>query len=331
MEPEKKPDAAAEATPNNKLPADALSRTPEELEAETHVETSDVELEDLKKMSPLQRVLRKVNVYFMIFLLLTVIAGVVTIVYYVNSQQEPEVADVATQELTEETLQQLANNDASVGDTSQTLTIQGNAVIAGQTLIRSNLNVAGNIQTGGAIQGPSLTVSGTSNLSEVQINNLQVATNVSIQGTSTLRELNVSGNSSFSGSLTAAQITVTRLILSGNAVLEVPNHVSFTGSSPAQSSNSGVLGTGGSFSVSGSDTAGTINISTGNNPTAGCFGRITFNTVYTSTPHVIASPVGRSAGLTSFYTERDTTGFNICTANAAPANQSFNFDYFVTF
>lgn len=333
MEPDKNTSQGKED--QQQAPADALSRTPDELEEERAEQEAAKASQNAaepaeKKISPLKRFFRRANVYFLIFLLLVIVVGVVTIVYYLNSQKTPPEPSIETQGLTQEALKQLANKDASVGNTSQTLTIQGNAVIAGQTLMRGNLNVAGNLQTGGSIQGPTLTISGQSNLGATQINSLQVATNTAVQGSTTLRDLNVSGTSSFSGAMTASQITVSRLILSGNAVLQIPNHISFTGPSPGRSINSSVLGAGGSASINGSDTTGTININTGNNPTPGCFAQISFNQRFTNQPHVIVSPVGAGAGQTQYYVTRTNTGFSICTANAAPANQVFAFDYFVT-
>lgn len=332
MEPNKNEPSDTETTPNqDHAPADALSRTPDDLAEEQAKQAANTPPEQPeKKMSPIKRFFRKVNVYLLGFVLIVVVAGAVTLVNYLNSQKAPPQATIANQGLTEDALKQLANTDATVGGTSQTLTIQGNAVIAGQTLMRGNLNVAGNFQTGGSIQAPSLTVSGASNLAETQINSLQVATNTSVQGSTTLRDLNVSGTSSFSGAMTASQITVTRLILSGNALLQVPGHISFTGPSPSRSINAGVLGNGGSVSISGSDTAGLININTGNNPTAGCFTRITFQQAFAGQPRVIISPVGSAAGQTQYYVDRDKTGFNVCTVIPAPANQLFSFDYFVT-
>lgn len=318
-------------------PADALSRTPEELEQDqtTAVEaangsenSSDQPAE--KKLSAFKRIYRKVNLYFLLFGILVTVAGVITAVNYLNSRKVAPKPDIASQSLTEEELKQLATKDATVGNPAQTLTIQGNAVIAGQTLMRGNLNVAGNLQTGGSIQGPSLTISGTSNLGETQINNLQVATNTAVQGTTTLRDLNVAGTSSFSGAITASQLTVSRLIMSGNAVLQIPNHISFTGPSPSHSINGGVLGNGGSASIQGSDTAGTVNVNTGNNPSAGCFVQITFHQQFTSQPRIVVSPVGLAAGQSQYYVTRTNAGFSICTANAAPANQVFAFDYFIT-
>lgn len=339
MEPDKDtpPDTENQSPQDEQqAPSDALSRTPDELEEEQAEQAaanpSSTPSDDpaVKKISPVKKFFRKVNLYFLLFLLLVVVAGAIAAVSYLNSKKTAPEPNFASQGLTEDALKQLANSDATVGNSSQTLTIQGNAIIAGQTLTRGNLNVAGNFQSGGSIQGPSLTISGQANLGETQINSLQVATNTAIQGSTTLRDLNVAGTSSFSGPMTASQITVTKLILSGNATLEIPNHISFTGPSPSRTINAGVLGGGGSASVNGSDTAGTVNINTGNNTVAGCFIRIDFNQKFSNQPHVIISPVGAGAGLTQYYVTRDTSGFSICTNNAAPAYQVFAFDYFVT-
>lgn len=337
MEPDKKPTSENEAAGEQQAPADALSRTPDDLEQERAEQAAANPSADKpgeaagdKKISPLKRFFRKVNLYFLLFGLVMVIAGVIAAVNYLNSQKVEPKPDIASQALTESALKQLANSDATVGGAAQTLTIQGNAVIAGQTLMRGNLNVAGNFQTGGSIQGPTLTISGTANLGQTQINTLQVAQNTTVQGSTTLRDLNVSGTSTFGGAMTASQITVSKLILSGNSVLQVPNHISFTGAPPSRTITATVLGNGGSASVSGSDTAGTVNISTGNNPTTGCFVQINFAQRFATQPRVIVSPVGAGAGQTRYYTTRTETGFSICTAAPAPANQTFAFDYFVT-
>lgn len=318
---------------DQQVSADALSKTPDELDQEQSArDAANPTPKDEpgeKKISPIKKFFRKVNLYFLLFVLVVVIASIVLAVNYLNSQKAPVVPDVATQTLSEDALKQLANSDATVGNTSQTLTIQGNAVIAGQTLMRGNLNVAGNIQAGGSVTAPNLTISGTSNLGTAQINSLQVAQNVAIQGATTIRDLTVSGTTSLGGAVTASQITVSRLILSGNAVLQVPNHLAFTGATPGRTVNGSVVGNGGSVSVSGSDTSGTINVNTGNNPTAGCFGRVNFGQAFATTPKVIVSPVGSGAGQTQYYVDRNTSGFSICSVNAPPANSAFSYDFFV--
>lgn len=329
------PNTSDESSSLQQTPVDALSRTPDDLEEEkTQVEAasniSGSTDKKVKKTSKLKRFLRRINIYFLLFLVITVIVGAYMVVSYLNSQTAPPSATIEPQELTEEALRDLANTDASVGSPSQTLTIQGNAIIDGQTLMRGNLNVAGNFQSGGSIQGPNLTISGTSNLGSTQINSLQVAQNTAIEGSTSLRDISVSGAASFAGAVNTAQLTVSKLIMSGSGVIEIPNHLTFTGPAPGRSINPGVLGAGGSATVNGSDTSGTVNINTGGGPTAGCFVRVTFAQNFPSQPHVLVTPIGAAAGQTQHYVERDQAGFSICTANPAPAGQSFAFDYFVT-
>lgn len=318
----------------HQAPADALSMTPDELEEQAKQEKASnphtTSSQSPKQASPLKRFFRRVNVYILFFLLLIIVAGAVTIVSYLNSQKSPVEPTISNQALTEDALKQLANTDSSVGDASQTLTIQGSAVIAGQTLMRGNLNVAGNFQTGGTIQGPTLTISGKSNLGDTQISSLQIEGDTAIQGSTTLDDLNVSGNASFGGSVRAPQITVSKLVISGNGSLSVPNHISFPGPTPSRSINSGIIGSGGSSSINGSDSTGTVNINTGNSPQVGCMVRITFRQPFTNRPHVIISPIDAAAGKTEYYVDRDATGFSICAASPAPANRTFAFDYFVT-
>lgn len=327
---------ASTSADTQQAPADALSKTPEELEEErTEQAMGDTDLDSLdppeKKLSPFRRFIRKVNVYFLLFILLLVVAGVIAAVNYFSSIKQPAEATINSQSLTTDALKQLSTTDTSVGTSSQTLTIQGNTIISGETLARGNLNVAGNIQVGESIQGSSITISGSANLPSTQASSLQVANTLTIQGDTSLSNLNVSGTSSFSGAMTASQITVTHLVLSGNAVLEIPNHVRFSGGTPSRSVDNGVLGNGGSASISGSDTAGTVNINSGNNPGSGCFIRITFQQSFSSQPHVIISPVDEAAGRMQYYTLRDTSGFRICSANTITANKSFSFDYLVTY
>ena len=334
MDSDKKPSEDETSKQEQEAPADALSRTPDEIEEERaehaaeHPESNPAEPAE-KKVSPIKKFLRKVNVYLLLFILVLVVAGIIAAVSYLNSQKPADKVDIEDQALTEEALKQLSNTDATVGNTSQTLTIQGNAIISGETLMRGNLNVAGNFQSGGSIKGPSITISGESNLGSTQISSLQISEDLAVQGGTTMRDLNVAGASTFSGAVTASQLTVSRLILSGSGELQVPNHISFTGASPSRASTGAALGGGGSASVSGTDTAGTVNISTGGNTAAGCFIRIAFNQSFSKQPRVLISPIGNGAGLTRYYVDRDQSGFSICTSAPAPAHQRFGFDYFV--
>ncbi len=284
-----------------------------------------------KGPSGFKKVFKKFNLYLLLFILIVIIAAAVAVVSYINSKKAPPTPSITSQGLDSDSLKQLANSDATVGGSGQTLTVQGNAIFSGQVLIRSDLSVAGTIKVGKEMQVTDFTSSGKANLNDTQINNLQVANGAVFQSSVTLqKDLNVGGNATFSAPVTMGQLTVTKLIMSGNASLQVPNHISFPGASPLRTIDTNVLGAGGSASISGSDTSGTLNINTGGSPAAGCFAAIKFTQAYTSTPHVLISPVGSGAGSLDFYATRTTTGFSVCTNNAAPAGQTFAFDYFVT-
>lgn len=333
------PDTTAPPAPEQAAPPDALSQASSEADSGSPAETaagpdmaaSSSNGKPPKKPNAIKAFFRRFNVYLLLFLLVMAIAGVLSVVSFLNSKKPAATPDLATQQLTSDALKQLANSDATVGDSGQTLTVQGNAIFSGQVLVRSDLNVAGAIKLGSDLSAQNLTASGTVNLANTQINSLQVANGTTFQGTVTVQhDLNVGGTTAFSGPITAGQITVTRLIMSGNAQLQVPNHIAFPGASPTRTIDGGVLGAAGSASVNGSDTTGTVNINTGTGTSPGCFITLTFNRPFTSTPHVLVTPVESGAGQLQYYVKRTTTTFSICTVNAAPTQQNFAFDYFVT-
>jgi len=325
-------------------PANALDTPPEEGKPSTPPPTSGEDNKDStpaggkppKQISGIKKFFKKINLYLLIFVFLGIIVSAYTIVSYLNSKKETPSPAIATQPLNQEALNELAKSDTQVGGSGQTLTVQGNAIFSGQVLTKGDLGVAGNIvansvKASGEVSAPQMTASVKATINDAQINTLQVAANTTLQGTVTLqKDLNVGGTASFSGPVTAGTLTVTNLIMSGNASLRIPNHIAFPGASPGRTINSGLLGAGGSGTLNGSDTTGTINVNTGNGPSAGCFVNITFNQRFTSTPHVIVSPVGQAAGQAQYYVNRDAAGFSICSANAPPANQVFAYDYFVT-
>lgn len=294
-----------------------------------------------KPAGPLKKLWHRMNVYFLIFLLLLVVTAIIFIVSYLNSQKEPKLPEAALQDLTQEDLKEIAAGNATVGDPRYTLNIQSNAVFAGNALVRGDLNVAGNIQLGQRLLVPDLTVSGTSNLNTVQANTLSVANNLTVTGavslTNTLSvrgrlnaetDLSVNRSLNVGGTITAAQITTGSLTLAGNGNLNLNNHIRATGPTPSRSQG-GAVGAGGTTSLSGSDIAGTLNVNTGNSPAPGCFATINFVQAFSGTPKVIVTPIGAAAGQTQFYVNRGSNSFSICTANSAPAGQTFAFDYFV--
>lgn len=268
------------------------------------------------------------NIYLLMFIFVLVIAGVVVFFSYNYSKKKSGISTVNTTTLSQDTLDQLANSDTTVGTNSQVLNVQSSAVFAGKVLIRSDLQVAGNLQIGGTLNLASLSVNDTANLGQTNVSkNLAVTGDSAVQGQQTIgKSLQVAGGGTFNGALSAPQISTNSLVLNGE--LTLTHHFIAGGGTPGRS-NGGALGGGGTSSVSGSDTAGSVSVNTGSSPAAGCFITVNFTSKYASAPHVIVTPVGSGAAGVNYYITRTTSSFSICGATPAPANASFGFDYFV--
>ncbi len=281
-----------------------------------------------KPTGGIRQTLRKFNIYLLLFILLLTIAGVIIGVAYFQSKKQSSAGIVQSQNLSAETLKQLASSDTQVGDAKQVLSIQSNAIFASKVLVRDSLEVAGNIQVGGTVSLSSLRVTGTTDLGQAQVNkNLSVGGDTAIQGSLSIQKsIQVNGGGTFNGPLAAPQITTSVFQLNGD--LTLTHHIVAGGATPSRS-NGPALGSGGTSSVSGSDTSGTLSVNTGNGPGAGCFATINFTQKYNGTPHVTVTPVGPDAGSTDYYVTRTSGSFSICDASAPPAGASFAFDYFV--
>lgn len=267
------------------------------------------------------------SVYLLLFALVVLFAIMVTVAVYFKSHSTTTTTKINGQNLSQTTLDQLAKSDVTVGNSSQVLTVQSNAVFAGQVLVRGSLQVAGKLNLGGDLSLSGLTVAGTAGFSSVQVaKDLAVSGNEALQGTLTVqKDISITGGGTFGGNVTAPQISVNTLQLNGD--LDITHHITAGGATPNRTSGS-ALGGGGTSSVSGSDTAGSIQINTGGGATAGCLITINFVSKYSSTPHVIVSPIGSAAAASGYYVDRSASSFSVC-ANNPPSNASFGFDYFV--
>ncbi|MDB5185104.1 MAG: hypothetical protein JWN38_912 [Candidatus Saccharibacteria bacterium] len=272
--------------------------------------------------------LKKFNLYLIIFLfILTVGAGLVIISYF-QAQKKSVKTTITSTTLNQAALDSLASSDASVGDAKQTLSVQSNAVFAGQILVRGAAEIAGSLQVAGDTTLSALNVSGAASADSLQANkNLSVGGDSNLQGALTVQKsLQVSGAGSFGGALTATQISVNSLQLNGD--LTLTNHIVAGGPTPSKA-NGPALGSGGTASNSGSDTGGTLAVNIGTGPAAGCFATINFSKKYNNTPRVLITPVGSDAGAIDYYVTRTTASFSICDATPPPAGANVAFDYFV--
>lgn len=309
---------------------------PESLESQTTiVEKGDREATTISTPKPAvkrgrfspRRILDHINIYLLLFILILLLAVVIVVVSVIQNRRTNQElqTQITTEPLSQEALDQLRQTDVKVGDPKQILTVESNAIFAGKVLIRDSLEVAGEIKAGGPLTLPGLNVSGQTTLNQVQASQLQLAGNAIFQGQVAIQNnLSVSGSGSFGGTLTAASLNIQNLQINGD--LQFTRHIDAGGGTPSRS-NGSALGGGGTSSVSGTDTAGTVAINTGSNPGPGCFATITFTQRFNGTPHIAITPVGSSAANLNYYINRSNTDFSICTTNAAPSGQSFAFDY----
>ncbi len=280
------------------------------------------------KKSFVKQIWAKFNIYLLLFILVILVAIGVTVGLFLKNRSDTKKTEsvIKSQSLSDSALKQLANSDVTVGNSRQILKVESNAVFGGSVLVRNDLEVAGTVKIGNELQLPGITVSGSSRFNQLQADNLNIGSNAIIQGTLTAkRGINASGTSSFDN-ISAAQISTNAFILNGD--LKLTNHITAGGPNPGIAKGN-ALGNGGTTSVSGSDTTGSLIVNTGSSPSAGCFATITFAKKFSGTPHVIVTPIGSAAAGISYYVNRNSSEFSVCTTTPASAGQTFGFDYVI--
>lgn len=274
-----------------------------------------------KRKISVMGLISRVNIYLLFFILVVIVAGLIVFIGYQRDQEGSGQDQISTERLTAEELQELAQSDTRIGDPQQLLTVESNTIFTGQVLVRDNLDVAGQISVGGSLSLPGITVSGTSNFEEIQAESLSIGGDTNIQGQLTVDGgIAVGGGGSFGGNLSAPLVTAGQLQLEGD--LQVTRHIDTGGPSPSVNSGNRI-GSGGTVSISGSDTAGTVTINPGGGAGNGAIANITFANAFNQTPHIVVTPVGRSV---SYYITRTTTGFTIHVTQGLSSG-SFAFDY----
>ena len=273
----------------------------------------------------------KLNIYLLLFIFIIIIGLIIFFVIF-NASQEPELVPLETQELTQEAVDDLVGSDAVVGDAKQLLTVESSAVFNGQVLIREGLDVAGPIKVGGSLSLPGITVSGNSAFDDVTINTLNIAGDATIAGQlSVAQGLSVTGPVTFSGTFSAASFAIQTLQVDGDITLN--RHIDAGGPTPGVAS-AGAVGSGGTVTISGTDTAGTVSINVGSGAAAGVLANVTFSNAFSGSSHVVITPVATqgspvvSASTTFYLSTRTASGFSIATSAALPSG-SIAFDYIV--
>jgi hypothetical protein len=143
--------------------------------------------------------------------------------------------------------------------------------------------------------------------------------NLNVSGHATLATLTVTGDATIQGELTVSTLHVTDQIL-------VDGHIVTGGDTPAIAAADGQPVT---TTVDGTDTAGTITLTSNPGSHAGALAQITFTHAFGKTPRVVLSPTTSAAAGIKVYVEKTAAGFTLHTDDTPAAGQSYNFDYIV--
>ena len=206
------------------------------------------------------------------------------------------------------------------------VTMAGDATISGQLNLNSKFTASEASLTklqAGDTQLQQLNVNGDGTVTNLNIRkDLQVAGLTRIQGQLTVNQLttinnnlNVAGNLAIGGSLSVRNFQVSTLTVTG--------HLLSSGSAPGVSAG-GAVGNNGTVSISGNDTSGTVAVNTGTGAGNGLLAQVSFRERYTSTPHVVVTPIGHS--VPGLYVNRTSSGFSISVDGAmGPAGYAFDY------
>jgi len=264
-----------------------------------------------------------------LFLFLVVIGAFGGYFYAQSKKPAPQAKTPTVENLSADELKKLTEIGANLGTAGQVLNIGANALFRGKVDVGGDLSIGGRLNANGPVTLSQLNITGTT-----AATGLSVGSNLSVSGTTTLQKavtvsdlltvnggLNVSGAASVS-SLNANSIAVRTISISGPLTI---GHLSTQGPPPTIAPNS--IGGGGTVSISGNDTAGTININTGSGP-GNVLATITCRAAYTNTTHVLLTPLTSGAAAAGAFVTRSSTGFQIH-ANTPPPGQTLSFDYLV--
>jgi hypothetical protein len=268
-----------------------------------------------------------------LFVFLLVAGGFAGYFYSQSRKPAPEDKPTVIENLSEEDLKKLNEIGANLGTTGQVLNIGADALFRGKADITGNLTIGGRLNANGPVTLSQLNITGTTAATGLNVgSNLIVGGTTTMQRSLTVQDLvTINGGLTVSGavsmnSLNVTSIAVRNLSISGPLTI---SHLTTQGPTPNLAAGS-AIGGGGTVSISGNDTAGTVNLNTGSGPPAGVLATITFRAAYTNTVHVLLSPLTGAAAATPAYVTRTATGFQIRTDAAPPAGSNLSYDYFVT-
>lgn len=261
------------------------------------------------------------------------------IVFFMRSQtQDNSKSNQAEVTISSSVLDSLGVSRTATSSSDTELVVNPKSTFKNEVTIGGDVSVGGQTNLNGKLVGTDASLTkldaGSTSVSQLNVNgdatvsnlntreDLTVAGLTRLQGAVTVSQLltvnnsmNVSGNLSVGGTFSIGSLQITNLTIGG--------HLITRGSAPGVSAGSAV-GSYGTVSISGNDVSGTVAVNAGVGAGNGILVYVTFVNQYGSTPHVVITPIGRSAG--SIYVNRTSSGFNIGVSNAlSPAGYAFDY------
>ena len=106
-------------------------------------------------------------------------------------------------------------------------------------------------------------------------------------------------------------------------------HINTDGAAPTYNLEAGAGDSSSSASIDGNDSSGSLNITAGNNTTAGKVISVTFNKPFAKAPRVILSAGNDQAANAKYYVQSTATGFTINVIDPLASGANLQFNYFV--
>ena len=254
---------------------------------------------------------KPVVIIFAIAVLGTLIGSGVLLYKHSNHKAPSTQITINTQTLDKGTLTQLTKQADANGNSTQKLIVQPNTLFKQGVQVTDPLSAASDLSIGG---------------------NLSVKGSTSLQGPATFNgNLSIRGTLSVGGTLNAPSLNVGSLSvnnLTTTGTLSFGSHLIPTGAEPT--GNPSTAAGGGTVTVTGNDTAGTISIITGNSPVAGELAIITFTTPFSTTPKVQLTPTNGNAANLHYYATHSARFMTIDSADAPTPGTTYTYDYLVT-
>ena len=229
-------------------------------------------------------------------------------------------------------------NGNTAGKPAEVLTINSSSLFLGRVAVSSDVKVTGGLDVEGTTNLGNLNATKTTTLGVTNVGGaLTINGPLTVQnpaifhaGASFGGNLTSTGSATFGGPLSAASVTVHDISVGGT--LNLNGHLNIGGTSPTSSPDV-AAGPGASASIQGSDSAGTVSVTTGTVPANGNLGgslvKVTFHDKYPSAPTIVITGDGRDSAALQPYVLKSDNSFIIGTTFDAISHHSYGFDYWV--